>query len=69
MQTRVRHFLPPLYFGDILCMYCQKGIGGFFSSVIREGALQQARCPTPGCGAVPLDVELRALLDDEDYAR
>jgi hypothetical protein len=50
-------------------MYCHKCIGGFFSAVIRQGALQQAICPSPGCGAAPLDVELRALLDDHDYAR
>ena len=52
-----------------MCMYCHKCIGGFFSAVIRQGALQQAICPSPGCGAAPLDVELRALLDDQDYAR
>jgi hypothetical protein len=55
----------------IICkhVFCQKCIGGFFSSVIREGELRQLKCPCPGCDVQPLDVELRSLVDEQDYIR
>jgi hypothetical protein len=55
----------------ILCkhVFCHKCIGGFFSSVIREGELRQLKCPCPGCDVQPLDVELRSLVDEQDYIR
>jgi hypothetical protein len=77
---RQSYFMCPLCFDSksgcvchsiIICkhVFCQKCISGFFSSVIRDGDLRRLKCPCPGCDAAPLDVEIRSLVDEQDYLR